>query len=161
MAPQTHRLVDSPLGILTLVGTDGRLSGLYMEDHRPGPAVEALGDRVRTGFDAELEQLGDYFAGHRRIFDLPLEPEGTPFQRRIWASLRAIPYGQTRSYAELARAIGNPAAIRAVAMANARNPISVIVPCHRVIGSDGRLTGYAGGLARKRFLLDLEAATAA
>ena len=107
-----------------------------------------------------LEQLGDelrrYFAGEPVDFQTPLAARGTPFQRRVWRALREIPYGQTRSYAELARAIGRPSACRAVAQANARNPISILVPCHRVIGSDGGLTGYASGLERKRRLLELE-----
>ena len=123
-----HFLVDSPLGTLTLVNTDGVLSGLYMDAH----------------------------AGQRTRFTLPLAPAGTEFQRRVWDLLSAIPYGETRTYTQLAEAVGNRAAVRAVGSANARNPISIVVPCHRVVGSRGSLTGYAGGLERKRFLLDLE-----
>lgn len=161
MPTRTHLVTESPLGPLTLVKTDGRLSGLYMAGHRPAPPPGAFGDRVTGGFEAELQQLEDYFAGRRHGFDLPLAPTGTPFQQRVWDLLRRIPYGRTRSYADLAEELGNRLAVRAVAMANARNPISIVVPCHRVVGSDGSLTGYAGGLERKRFLLDLEAAAAA
>lgn len=102
------------------------------------------------------QQLGEYFAGARRAFTLPLAPAGTEFERRVWRELGAIPYGETRSYAEIAQAIGRPAACRAVGRANGRNPIAIVIPCHRVIGSDGSLTGYGGGLDLKRFLLDLE-----
>jgi methylated-DNA-[protein]-cysteine S-methyltransferase len=156
-----HFLMDSPLGTLTLVNTDGVLSGLYMDAHQRGPRVETLGPRARSGFETAVEQLGEYFAGQRIRFTLPIAPAGTEFQRRVWDLLTAIPYGETRTYAQLAGAIGNSAAIRAVGAANARNPISVVVPCHRVVGSAGSLTGYAGGLARKQFLLDLERSTSA
>lgn len=156
-----HFLMDSPLGTLTLVNTDGVLSGLYMDAHQRGPRVETLGPRARSGFETAVEQLGEYFAGQRIRFTLPIAPAGTEFQRRVWDLLTAIPYGETRTYAQLAGAIGNRAAIRAVGAANARNPISVVVPCHRVVGSAGSLTGYAGGLARKQFLLDLERSTSA
>jgi methylated-DNA-[protein]-cysteine S-methyltransferase len=154
-----HFLVESPLGTLTLVNTDGVLSGLYMDGHVRGPGVETIGPRARSGFDAAVEQLREYFARQRTRFTLPVAPTGTEFQRRVWDLLIAIPYGETRTYAQLADAIGNRAAIRAVGSANARNPISVVVPCHRVVGSRGSLTGYAGGLARKQFLLDLERST--
>ncbi len=103
-----------------------------------------------------VQQLNEYFDGRRKGFDLPLAPEGTDFQHRVWAALQDIPYGQTRTYGELAAAIGNPKACRAVGMANNRNPIPVIIPCHRVIGADGTLTGYAGGLAAKEILLGIE-----
>ena len=112
---------------------------------------------VDGSLDEAAGQLGEYFAGERRTFDLPLAPEGTDFQRRVWAQLRAIPYGSTSTYGEVARAIGATNGFRAVGLANGRNPIAIIVPCHRVIGADGSLTGYAGGMERKRFLLDLEA----
>jgi methylated-DNA-[protein]-cysteine S-methyltransferase len=101
-------------------------------------------------------ELSEYFQGLRREFDLPLAPAGTPFQQKVWAALRDIPFGETRSYRQIAAAVGNPAACRAVGMANSRNPIAVIIPCHRVIGADGSLTGYAGGLDKKRHLLALE-----
>jgi methylated-DNA-[protein]-cysteine S-methyltransferase len=132
-----------------------------MDAHQRGPRVETLGPRARSGFETAVEQLGEYFAGQRIRFTLPIAPAGTEFQRRVWDLLTAIPYGETRTYAQLAGAIGNSAAIRAVGAANARNPISVVVPCHRVVGSAGSLTGYAGGLARKQFLLDLERSTSA
>ncbi len=151
-----HFFMESPLGTLTLVHTDGILSGLYLPDHLRGPGLEALGSRARSGFETVVEQLHEYFNGRRTQFTLPIAVIGTAFQRRIWDLLRAIPYGETRTYAQLADAIGNRAAIRAVGLANGRNPISIVVPCHRVVGSDGSLTGYAGGLDRKRFLLDLE-----
>ena len=156
-----HFLMESPLGILTLVNTDGVLSGLYMDGHVRGPGVETIGPRARSGFDAAVEQLREYFARQRTRFTLPVAPTGTEFQRRVWDLLIAIPYGETRTYAQLADAIGNRAAIRAVGSANARNPISVVVPCHRVIGSNGSLTGYGGGLDRKRALLELEKSRAA
>ena len=156
MSIMEHFFMESPLGTLTLVHTDGTLSGLYMPDHLRGPGLEALGSRARSGFETVVEQLHEYFNGRRTQFTLPIAATGTAFQRRIWDLLRAIPYGETRTYAQLADTIGNRAAIRAVGLANGRNPISIVVPCHRVVGSDGSLTGYAGGLDRKRFLLDLE-----
>lgn len=156
MSIMEHFFMESPLGTLTLVHTDGILSGLYLPDHLRGPGLEALGSRARSGFETVVEQLHEYFNGRRTQFTLPIAVIGTAFQRRIWDLLRAIPYGETRTYAQLADAIGNRAAIRAVGLANGRNPISIVVPCHRVVGSDGSLTGYAGGLDRKRFLLDLE-----
>jgi methylated-DNA-[protein]-cysteine S-methyltransferase len=156
MPTRTHLVTDSSIGPLTLVHADGVLAGLYMHGHRPAPRPDGLGVRVDSGFEPELEQLRAYFAGQRTDFDLALAPAGTAFQQRVWAALRAIPYGETRSYGEIAAAIGAPSAVRAVASANARNPLSVVVPCHRVVGRDGSLTGYAGGLERKRFLLDLE-----
>ena len=156
MSMMEHFFMESPLGTLTLVHTDGTLSGLYMPDHLRGPGLEALGSRARSGFETVVEQLHEYFNRRRTQFTLPIAATGTAFQRRIWDLLRAIPYGETRTYAQLADTIGNRAAIRAVGLANGRNPISIVVPCHRVVGSDGSLTGYAGGLDRKRFLLDLE-----
>jgi methylated-DNA-[protein]-cysteine S-methyltransferase len=150
--------MESPLGTLTLVNADGVLSGIYMPEHKRGPQSEAIGTRVRSGFEQAASQLQEYFERKRTVFTLLLAPEGTDFQQRVWAQLRNIPYGETRSYAQLADAIGNRAAIRAVGLANGRNPLSIVVPCHRVIGSDGSLTGYAGGLDRKRFLLELEGA---
>jgi methylated-DNA-[protein]-cysteine S-methyltransferase len=156
MSYRAHTVVDSPIGPLTLVAADGALAGLYMERHRYRPAQETFGDRDDTPFAEATEQLEEYFAGRRTDFDLPLAPAGTEFQRRVWDELRTIPYGQTMSYGELARRLGRPSAARAVGMANGRNPISIIVPCHRVIGSAGDLTGYGGGLERKRHLLDFE-----
>ncbi|GAA4803280.1 methylated-DNA--[protein]-cysteine S-methyltransferase [Tomitella cavernea] len=154
---RTHTVIDSPIGPLTLVGDDDVLCGLYMQTRRHPPAADALGEHVHGALAETTEQLGEYFAGERDRFTLPLAPHGTPFQLSVWDRLRAIPYGRTRSYADVAAQLGRPSAVRAVAAANGRNPISIIVPCHRVIGSDGRLVGYGGGLARKEFLLSLEA----
>jgi len=158
MSTKEHLLMESPLGTLTLVNTDGVLSGIYLPEHKRGPRPEALGTRARSGFEQAVFELQEYFDQKSTVFTLPLAPEGTDFQQRVWKQLRNIPYGETRTYAQLADAIGNRAAIRAVGLANGRNPISIVVPCHRVIGSDGSLTGYAGGLDRKRFLLELEGA---
>jgi methylated-DNA-[protein]-cysteine S-methyltransferase len=159
MAPvtTTHTLVESPLGPLTLRGDDGVLTGLYLPDHRRGPEPGTLGARDDAALPAVREQLAAYFAGERTAFDVPLELRGTAFQQRVWAAMREIPYGQTRTYGQLAAALGAPSASRAVGLANGRNPISIVVPCHRVVGASGSLTGYAGGVERKRALLDLEA----
>jgi methylated-DNA-[protein]-cysteine S-methyltransferase len=153
---RTHTTIDSPLGPLTLVATDGVLSGAYMEGqlHLPDPAT--FGPRTAAGFEEAAEQLGEYFAGQRRHFTLRTRLAGSDFQRRVWQALTDIPYGETRTYAQLAETLGRRDRIRAVGAANGRNPVAVVVPCHRVVGGDGGLTGYAGGLARKRFLLDLE-----
>ncbi len=152
-----HFLLDSPVGVLTLVKTHGFLSGLFMGD-LTDVRTESFGPRVSSGFEDVVEQLHEYFARRRTTFSVPVAFQGTPFQKRVWAELMNIPYGETRSYCQLADAIGNRAAVRAVGAANGRNPISIIVPCHRVIGSDGTLVGYGGGLERKRFLLELEQA---
>ncbi|MFI6514478.1 methylated-DNA--[protein]-cysteine S-methyltransferase [Spirillospora sp. NPDC050679] len=153
-----HTVIDSPFGPLTLVATDGALSGLYMELQRHRPAEETFGERVPSApvFEPVAEQLGAYFEGGLTAFELPLALRGTPFQQRVWAALQDIPYGETITYGQLAEEIGRPSASRAVGLANGRNPISVIVPCHRVVGSTGGLTGYGGGLDRKRYLLDFE-----
>ncbi|HEX4360218.1 MAG TPA: methylated-DNA--[protein]-cysteine S-methyltransferase [Pseudonocardia sp.] len=156
MQHRAHTVVDSPVGPLTLVATDGALAGLYMVEHRHRPPIETFGELDAEPFAAVADQLAEYFAGRRTEFDLPLAHGGTPFQRTVWAALREIPYGETITYAELAERIGRPTASRAVGLANGKNPISIIVPCHRVIGSSGDLTGYGGGLARKRHLLDFE-----
>ena len=152
--------LESPVGTLTAtVDEEGRVVRLAFADDRRDPAPGAVEDPERCA--AVIVQLREYLEGARREFDLRLAPPGTPFQRRVWEELSRIPYGATISYRELARRVGNPAATRAVARANATNPIPVIVPCHRVIGSDGTLTGYGGGLDRKRRLLALEGAAAA
>ncbi|WP_129336420.1 methylated-DNA--[protein]-cysteine S-methyltransferase [Cellulomonas endophytica] len=166
----SHLVVDSPVGPLTLVAGDegptaGHLVGVYMVDHRPAPDRTRFGTRLAgpgTGsvLDEAARQLDAWFAGRRRDFDLPTAAAGTDFQREVWAGLAQIPYGTTWSYGRLATHIGRPAAVRAVGMANGRNPLSIVVPCHRVVGSDGSLTGYAGGPGRKRHLLDLEAGRA-
>lgn len=157
LASRTHVTVESPIGPLTIVAEDGMITGLFMDMPEPDrPALGLPGDPRDEPFAAAAAQLSAYFDGRLTTFDLPLSPAGTEFQRTVWARLRAIPYGQTVSYGELARRVGNPAASRAVGLANGRNPIAIVVPCHRVIGADGSLTGYGGGLDRKRFLLALE-----
>ncbi len=156
-------LGQTPVGPLTLVARGEAVVGVWMEDQRHHPGLLAYGepagadDPVLAGAAAQLEE---YFAGRRTEFDLPLAPEGTDFQRRVWAELMRIPYGETVTYGELARRLGNPTGSRAVGLANGRNPIGIVVPCHRVVGSGGDLTGYGGGLPRKRLLLDLEARVA-
>jgi methylated-DNA-[protein]-cysteine S-methyltransferase len=157
---RAHIVLPSPIGPLTLVAEDGKLTGLYMDTRGREPASSVVGGTGDLGdepFASAARQLEEYFAGRLTAFDLPLEPAGTQFQRQVWSALRTIPYGQTWSYGQLARQIGNAAASRAVGLANGRNPIAVVIPCHRVIGSDGSLTGYGGGLDRKRYLLGLEA----
>lgn len=153
---RVHTTVLSPIGPLTLVATDGVLSGLYMDAQRHLPDGASFGPRDHGPFGEVEQQLAEYFAGDRTDFDLRLRLEGTAFQRQVWAALREVPYGQTWSYGQLAAHIGSPGASRAVGLANGRNPIAVIVPCHRVVGADGKLTGYGGGLERKQQLLDLE-----
>lgn len=157
-APTLMTTIDSPIGPLTLMVRDGHLVHLGMEDQThavPPPPGSRQDD---TAFADVIDQLAEYFAGRRTGFDVPLNLEGTDFQRRVWTELCAIPYGETISYAELARRVGNPKAYRAVGLANGRNPVAVIVPCHRVIASDGSLGGYGGGLQRKVQLLELEQA---
>ncbi len=156
MTGRAHTVMDSPVGPLTLVATDGELSGLYMAEQRHRPSDGSFGQPDAGPFAEATEQLEEYFAGSRTQFDLPLGPVGTEFQQRVWRALLAIPYGQTVAYGQIATQIGSPAASRAVGLANGRNPIGIVVPCHRVVGSTGRLTGYGGGLGRKRFLLDFE-----
>jgi len=151
-----HHTIDSPIGELLLVGDEHALTELHLEPHETPP-----GRRDPACFEQAEDQLRAYFAGERTSFELPLAPSGTSFQLRVWKALTDIPYGETRSYGEIAAAVGRPDAVRAVGATNGRNPIAVIVPCHRVIGSDGSLTGYGGGLERKRALLELEAAHAA
>ncbi|CAL9369022.1 Methylated-DNA--protein-cysteine methyltransferase [Streptomyces sp. enrichment culture] len=151
-----HTVTDSPYGPLTLVADDGVLCGLYMAGQRHRPPEESFGPRDGTLFGEAEEQLKAYFAGELREFTVPLRLTGTPFQRLVWEELRRIPYGETRTYGRLAAALGSPAASRAVGLANGRNPVGIVVPCHRVIGANGGLTGYGGGLERKRRLLDFE-----
>lgn len=161
--------MPSPVGTLTLAaehdadtGADA-LTALLFERHAHGPerTNDWREDAGRSRVLAEARrQLDEYFAGERLAFDLPLAPSGTPFQLRVWAALREIPYGATTSYGEIARHLGDPRATRAVGAANGRNPISIIVPCHRVIGASGSLTGFGGGLDRKRWLLEHEASVA-
>jgi methylated-DNA-[protein]-cysteine S-methyltransferase len=150
---RSHAVWESPVGPVVAVEEDGALVRFGV-DRAPDPA--AVGQRDDDVLPALREQLEGYWRGELRDFDVPLAPRGTPFQQRVWAALRTIPYGQTRSYAEVAGQIGQPTAVRAVGAANGRNPIWLVVPCHRVIGSTGALTGYAGGLDVKRYLLDHE-----
>ena len=156
----TYTTMDSPIGELLLLGDDAGLRGLLMERREGGHAIDAAWRRDNEAFGPVREQLDAYFAGDLRDFDLRLAPEGTPFQQSVWAALREIPFGETTSYGALAAGLGHPGAARAVGLANGRNPIAVIVPCHRVIGASGALTGFGGGLERKRTLLDHEAAVA-
>lgn len=156
----SHTITDTPLGELTLVAEEGRLTGVYFPHHWYRPDPDTFGLRAGTGFEDATGQLAEYFAGDRTRFDLPLEPRGDAFQARVWDLIAAIPYGQTVTYGDLARELGGTATPKDVGAAVGRNPLSVVVPCHRVVGKDGRLTGYVGGLARKRFLLDLEGASA-
>ncbi|MGV9393420.1 methylated-DNA--[protein]-cysteine S-methyltransferase [Streptomyces olivaceus] len=155
-----HTVIDSPYGALTLVAEDGVLCGLYMTGQRHRPPEESFGARDERPFAGAEEQLEAYFAGELKEFGLPLRLTGTSFQRTVWDQLRKIPYGETRTYGQLADALGNPAASRAVGLANGRNPIGIVVPCHRVIGASGGLTGYGGGLERKQRLLDFERGSA-
>lgn len=153
-----HHTYRSPIGPLLLTSDGTALTRLHMAESnhpvKPGP------DWVRdpAPFRDVTQQLDEYFAGDRRAFDLPLALRGTPFQRRVWTALQEIPWGETASYADIARGVGSPKGMRAVGGANGRNPIAIIVPCHRVIAADGTLGGYGGGLERKRFLLELEGA---
>ena len=153
-----YRVIDSPIGLLTLAGESDVLMNLRMVDQTYEPDRT---DWVRDerAFPDAVEQLDAYFTGELRRFDLKLQMHGTEFQRKVWEALRTIPYGQTRSYGEIARQIGSPRASRAIGMANGHNPIAIIVPCHRVIGANGSLTGFGGGLDRKMALLELEKKT--
>jgi methylated-DNA-[protein]-cysteine S-methyltransferase len=150
-----YRTVNSPIGLLTLAGRGDVLTNLRMVDqtYEP-PRADWLPDP--GAFGAAVAQLGGYFAGELTHFDVELDLHGTTFQRRVWTALLTIPYGETRSYGEIAEQIGAPGAARAVGLANGHNPIAIVVPCHRVIGANGSLTGFGGGLARKRTLLELE-----
>lgn len=150
--------MDSPIGPLRLTSDGSALTGLWMD---AGPEIEGIRDDAAAPFDETIRQLEAYFAGRRTAFDLPLAPAGTPFQQTVWRELLSIPYGTTISYGELARRLGQPSASRAVGLANGRNPISIIIPCHRVIGAGGKLTGYGGGLPRKEALLAFEASVLA
>ena len=151
-------VMPSPVGPLTLTSTRDALSGVIFENHEAAePGSEWKRDDGALA--AARRQLEEYFAGKRSAFDLPLAMEGTPFQRRVWTALIEIPFGKTVAYSDIARRIGKPSASRAVGAANGRNPIAIVVPCHRVIGADGSLTGYGGGEARKKFLLELETPT--
>ena len=151
-----HTTIRSTLGDLTVVARDGAVTGLYFPHHwyRPDPA--AFGPYTGDGFDEVRQQLGQYLAGQRRDFDLPVSASGSPLQERVWALISQIPYGATVSYGELARELGGGVTAQEAGAAVGRNPVSILIPCHRVVGAGGKLTGYAGGLPRKRFLLDME-----
>lgn len=149
------RTMPSPVGTITLAGRDGRIRHLRMDEQTYEPSRDGW-EPDQTAFQDAIDQLTAYFAGDLQEFDLELDLVGTEFQRRVWNALLTIPYGETRSYGEIAVQVGSPGASRAVGLANGHNPVGIIVPCHRVIGANGSLTGYGGGLDRKKLLLDLE-----
>lgn len=143
------KYIDTEIGSIYMEAEDGHITRLeFADEAKPNESCPLL--------DEAEKQLKEYFSGTRRAFDLPIKTEGTEFQQSVWAKLREIPYGETRTYGDIARQLGKPGAARAVGMANNRNPLCILIPCHRVVGADGALVGYAGGLDRKRFLLDLE-----
>lgn len=152
----TTRSLPSPIGDLLLVADGGDLIGVYFPDHRPAPRLDA-GVSASASADPVLDevagQLGEWFAGGRTTFDLPMRPRGSDFQLAVWACLAEIPFGATTTYGSIAAGLGRPGAARAIGHAVARNPLSIVVPCHRVVGTSGKLTGYAGGMDRKGFLL--------
>jgi methylated-DNA-[protein]-cysteine S-methyltransferase len=151
-----HRTIDTPVGPLLLAADAGRLHVLAFAGGDRAPAVAPDWQPDRGELDGLVAELGAYFTGRLKVFSTPLAPQGTPFQRAVWEELQRIPYGETVSYGELARRLGNPKAVRAVGTANGYNPIAIIIPCHRVIGSNGSLVGYGGGLPIKQTLLALE-----
>jgi methylated-DNA-[protein]-cysteine S-methyltransferase len=152
--------IASPLGELLVMGDEGGLTGLYLPTGRHTALTPQSADRDDAALADVRRQLDEYFAGKRTEFELRLNPHGTPFQLKVWLALRTIPFGSTASYGQQAARIGDPGSARAVGLANGRNPISIIVPCHRVIGANGSLTGYGGGIEAKRWLLDHEAQSA-
>jgi methylated-DNA-[protein]-cysteine S-methyltransferase len=158
--PYVSKQVRSPVGLLTLVASERGLAAILWPDDRPGRVrLDAVGEVPDHPVLGEAErQLAEYFAGRRTEFDLPLDPAGTPFQQKVWSALRSIPFGETRTYAEVATQIGHPGAARAVGAASGRNPLSIVAPCHRVVGTSGELTGFAGGLEVKARLLAFERA---
>lgn len=151
-----YTCIESPIGDLLLLGDGDALHGIHMLGAPRAIDVSPRWREERFAFAEPQRQLAEYFDGQRTSFQLTLHMHGTPFQRSVWRALQEIEYGQTASYGEIASRVGQPGAARAVGIANSRNPISIVVPCHRVIGADGSLTGYGGGLERKRYLLDLE-----
>jgi methylated-DNA-[protein]-cysteine S-methyltransferase len=151
-----YTIMDSPIGQLVLVGSPAGLAEIRFTHDGTEPTPDPGWQHDPDAFQDVIDQLQDYFAGERQMFTLLLDPHGTPFQREVWTALQTIPYGKTISYSELAQHIGKPNAVRAVGAANGQNPLPIVIPCHRVIGSNGSLTGYAGGLHIKRFLLNLE-----
>jgi methylated-DNA-[protein]-cysteine S-methyltransferase len=156
-SPRSFTTIESPVGRLTLTASAGLIDGLAMDGQRHAPPPQQSWVRDESPFTVLIAMLEEYFAGRAVEFDIPLSLAGTDFQRRVWTALREIPHGETISYGELARRVGTPGAARAVGLANGRNPIAIVIPCHRVIGADGRLTGYGGGLERKAWLLRHEA----
>lgn len=154
-----YTIMDSPIGPLVLVGGPAGLTEIRFTRQGEKPAVDPGWEHAPESFAETIKQFEEYFGGERQTFTLPLDPQGTPFQRQVWAALQTIPYGKTISYRELAVIISKPNAVRAVGAANGQNPLPIVIPCHRVIGSNGTLTGYAGGLEIKRMLLDLERQT--
>ncbi len=145
--------IKTKLGIITLIEKDGKLNGIYY-----GKEKETIPSQKTSLFILTEQQLSEYFEGKRQNFTLPLALEGTEFQKKVWQALQKIPYGQTKTYGQIAKEIGNDKAVRAVGNANHNNPIAIIIPCHRVIGANGKLTGYYGGIEKKEFLLKLEKA---
>jgi len=151
---------ETPIGALILVAECDSLTGVYWKETARVEPIHGVATAHDAVLDRTRDQLNEYFAGERQVFDLPLRPNGTEFQQKVWAALLQIPYGETWSYQQLAQFVDSPRGSRAVGLANGRNPIPVVIPCHRVVGSDGSLTGYGGGMQRKRTLLTLEAAAA-
>jgi methylated-DNA-[protein]-cysteine S-methyltransferase len=156
--PLAYKQIKTPVGRLTLVANDLSLVAIHWEDEDRTDSDEATPADCHPILAEAERQLSDYFAGRRTTFDLPLDPAGTPFQKKVWQALTRIPFGRTVSYGDIAASIGSPTACRAVGAANGRNPIPIVVPCHRVIGASGKLTGFAGGLENKSILLTLERA---
>jgi methylated-DNA-[protein]-cysteine S-methyltransferase len=154
--PTSYGYTSTPLGRVLVVTSDTELVGLYFDGHARTPSTGDLPNRDSAPLEAVRRELDEYFAGTRTSFEIPLRLGGTEFQREVWSALIGIPHGTTATYRELAQRIGRPEAVRAVGAANARNPISIIVPCHRLVGSDGGLTGYGWGVDRKAWLIDHE-----
>ncbi|HEY4348729.1 MAG TPA: methylated-DNA--[protein]-cysteine S-methyltransferase [Gaiellaceae bacterium] len=153
-----HTIIATPLGRLTAVAEDGALTGIYFPGHWTRPDPRAFGERTDVGFDEVERQLAEYFDGERTRFELRSAISGSPFQRQVWEKIDQIPYGETTTYGEIAAELGSTTLARKVGGAVGHNPLSIVIPCHRVVGRDGRLTGYAGGLERKQLLLELEGA---
>jgi methylated-DNA-[protein]-cysteine S-methyltransferase len=158
-AVTTHTTIASPVGDLTVVATSVTVVGVYFPDHWYRPERSAFGVPAESGFEEVRDQLSEYFSGERRAFDVPSHRVGNDVQQRVWHLIDQVPYGETSTYGELAQMLGDGTTPQEVGAAVGRNPLSILVPCHRIVGRGGKLTGYAGGLARKQFLLDLEAAT--
>ena len=155
-----HTVLETRLGMVTVVREEGALTGLYFPRHWPRPDRTAFGPRADEGFEDVARQLGEYLDGDRKVFELPVKVKGTEFDRQVWELVAGVPYGETTTYGDLARSLGPGTDPRDVGAAVGRNPLCIVIPCHRVIGSTGKLTGYAGGLGRKRTLLEIEHARA-